>query len=175
RPAVPPETPGPTVKMARRVPSLGRTLARLLILLPLVHQMFVPSKRMEAPPPPNSPTRVPSRARTFSKTLAAVDIQVLAPSKAIDPGPADKGPKFPSTAPSLGRTLNTRSVVVAQMLAPSKITSTALVTLLKFVVRFAGYQCKMAICLGFFVELVTPPCADATAHVHESASRARTI
>src|SRR6516165_10711361 len=148
------------VNVARSLPSLGRTLPKLLILLPLVHQILVPSKRMETPPPEVPGRWAPSLARTFSRPNGVV-IQMLAPSKAMDEGPEDRVAKVPSTAPSLGRILITLSFClerVTQTLLPSKITpELEPPPRLKLVVRLAGYQCRMAICWGFLVELATPP------------------
>src|SRR5215470_3321702 len=72
-------------------------------------------------------------------------------------GLASRPLNVPKMAPSLARSLVTVCdvLLVTQMLAPSKVTPRASCPTGKLVVRLAGYQCKMAICLGFLVELVT--------------------
>src|SRR5215468_5186758 len=85
--------------------------------------------------------------------------------------------KVPKTAPSLARSFVTVCPwwSVTQMLAPSKATPVGDCTTGKLVVRLAGYQCRIAICAGFLVELVTPPCASAEPHSQARARGARML
>src|SRR5215472_276071 len=85
--------------------------------------------------------------------------------------------KVPKTAPSLARSFVTVCPwwSVTQMLAPSKATPVGDCTTGKLVVRLAGYQCRIAICAGFLVELVTPPWASAEPHSQARARGARML
>src|SRR5258707_10880953 len=66
--------------------------------------------------------------------------------------------KVPRTAPSLARNLVTLllPLLATQMLEPSKATAYGAVPVLNCVVRFALYQCRIATCRGFCVQVVTP-------------------
>src|SRR5262249_47631720 len=85
----------------------------------------------------------------------------------------DAAAKVPSNAPSLARSLVTVLppppvlLFVTQMLAPSKPRVLGWPGTAKLVVWFASYQCRMATCLGFLVELVT----SANAKPHQARAR----
>src|SRR5260370_1456339 len=82
---------------------------------------------------------------------------MLVPSNAMPVGLVPTA-KVPRTAPSLARNLVTLllPLLATQMLEPSKATAYGAVPVLNCVVRFALYQCRIATCSGFCVEVVTP-------------------
>src|SRR5260370_769265 len=83
---------------------------------------------------------------------------MLSPSNATPKGFVPT-PTVTSAVPSLARNLVTVLSLkfVTQTLSASKATPTGAAPTPKVVVRFASYQCRMAIWSGFRVDITTPP------------------
>src|SRR6202790_139099 len=91
---------------------------------------------------------------------------MFAPSKATPRGLVHTL-KVPRSAPSLARSLSTvlSALFTTQILAPSRATPTGVFPTAMRVVRLALYQCRVAIWIGFLVELTTPFCANLTTRI----------
>src|SRR6266702_2661824 len=163
----------------RKVPRIITFLARIFVtvsLPPFVTQMLAPSKAMPLGLNPTGkvPRVVPSLARSLvTVLLPALVNQMLVPSKATPSGPSVG--KVPRVAPLLARSLVTVLLLsfVTQILAPSKATPNGSLPTGNCVVRFALYQCKIATCRGFSVELATPRSEGTCAR--DSSDKAKTI
>src|SRR6267143_562906 len=147
------------------VPSVDPSLAFSLVTLLLDRfdtQMLTPSK---AKPSGELPTaKVPRFDPSLAFSLVTLlppkfATQMLAPSKATPMGrlPTAKV-QVPAHAPSLARSLVTlpSDRFDTQRLAPSKATPSGPFPTPNDTVWFAPYQCRIAICSGFRVELTTP-------------------
>src|SRR6202795_3564026 len=100
---------------------------------------------------------------------------MLAPSKATPRG-LPPTVKVPRSAPSLARSLSTvlSALFTTQILAPSRATPTGVFPTAMRVVRLALYQCRVAIWIGFLVELTTPFCAKVDTDTNDRAKTLRT-
>src|SRR5215472_12988120 len=177
----------PTGKVPNTVPSLARSFLTLVEPRLSATQMLFPSKAIPAGPPDpgESMTKVPNTAPSVTRSLVTLPpvvfvTQMLTSSKATPVGRAPTA-NVPNRAPSLARSLVTllEPGSTTQTLSPSKVTPNGLrpraVPTGKLVVRLAGYQCRVATCCGFFVELVTPPWASAEPHIQARARETRML
>src|SRR2546430_1382210 len=150
----------PTAKVPSVDPSLAFSLVTLL-LPKFATQMLAPSKATKTGPVPTA--KVPSVVRLHCSLVTLLlpkfATQMLAPSKATPMGrlPTAKV-QVPAHAPSLARSLVTlpSDRFDTQRLAPSKATPSGPFPTPNDAVWFAPYQCRIAICSGFRVELTTP-------------------
>src|SRR5215472_3623228 len=177
----------PTGKVPNTVPSVTRSFLTLVEPRLSATHILVPSKAIPAGPPDpgESRTKVPNTAPSVTRSLVTLPplvfvTQMLTSSKATPVGWAPTA-NVPNRAPSLARSLVTllEPGSTTQTLSPSKVTPNGLrpraVPTGKLVVRLAGYQCRVATCCGFFVELVTPPWASAEPHIQARARETRML
>src|SRR6202049_2250832 len=119
--------------------------------------MLAPSKATPVGVPTVKVPRIePSLARSLVTLLPPkFDTQMLAPSKAMNCGLVPTA-KVPRAEPSLARSLVTLLLpaFTTQMLVPSKAKPAGPVPTPKLVVRFAGYQRRMATWSGLFGGIV---------------------
>src|SRR5580704_5647321 len=140
--------------------------------------MLAPSKATPVGlvPTVKVPTSEPSLACSLVTLLLAIfATQMLAPSKATPRG-LPPTVKVPRSAPSLARSLSTvlSALFTTQIFAPSRATPTGVFPTAMRVVRLALYQCRVAIWIGFLVELTTPFCAKVDTDTNDRAKTLRT-